>query len=291
MSDRVLILGGTGMLGHEAISRFTPHFEVHASVRDPELAAQYELPATLHAFDAYEPQALTELLDVVDPAVVLNCIGIVKQLEDASRPLPAITLNSLFPHQLAAMCEHKGCRLIHVSTDCVFSGRLPLGQSYREENEADARDLYGLSKLLGEVQEPSLTVRTSIIGWELERASGLLAWFAGQEGKEVSGYRKAIFSGLTTRALSDVLVEVAQSYPALAGVYHVAAEPIDKFELLTMMRDRLDLDCTIRPVDEPTVNRALDPSRFRAATAIEAPVWDQMLDDYLTARERDEATA
>jgi dTDP-4-dehydrorhamnose reductase len=286
-----LILGGTGMLGHEAISRFTPHFEVHSSVRDPELAAQYELPATLHAFDAYEPQALTELLDVVDPAVVLNCIGIVKQLEDASRPLPAITLNSLFPHQLAAMCEHKGCRLVHVSTDCVFSGRLPLGQSYREEDEADARDLYGLSKLLGEVQEPSLTVRTSIIGWELERASGLLAWFAGQEGKEVSGYRKAIFSGLTTRALSDVLVEVAQSYPALAGVYHVAAEPIDKFELLTMMRDRLDLDCTIRPVDEPTVNRALDPSRFRAATGIEAPAWDEMLDDYLTARERDEATA
>ena len=95
-------------------------------------------------------------------------------------------------------------------------------------------------------------MRTSIIGWELERASGLLAWFAGQEGKEVSGYRKAIFSGLTTRALSDVLVQVAQSYPALAGVYHVAAEPIDKFELLTMMRDRLDLDCSIRPVDEPT---------------------------------------
>jgi dTDP-4-dehydrorhamnose reductase len=291
VSDRVLILGGTGMLGHEAISRFTPHFEVHASVRDPELAAQYELPATLHAFDAYEPQALAELLDVVDPAVVLNCIGIVKQLEDASRPLPAITLNSLFPHQLAAMCEHKGCRLIHVSTDCVFSGRLPLGQCYREEDDADARDLYGLTKLLGEVKEPFLTVRTSIIGWELERASGLLAWFAGQEGKEVSGYRKAIFSGLTTRALSDVLVEVAQAYPALAGVYHVAAEPIDKFELLTMMRDRLDLDCTIRPVDEPTVNRALDPSRFRAATGIEAPAWDEMLDDYLTARERDEATA
>jgi dTDP-4-dehydrorhamnose reductase len=291
VSDRVLILGGTGMLGHEAISRFTPHFEVHASVRDPELAAQYELPATLHAFDAYEPQALAELLDVVDPAVVLNCIGIVKQLEDASRPLPAITLNSLCPHQLAAVCEHKGCRLIHVSTDCVFSGRLPLGQSYREEDEADARDLYGLTKLLGEVKEPFLTVRTSIIGWELERASGLLAWFAGQEGKEVSGYRKAIFSGLTTRALSDVLVEVAQSYPALAGVYHIAAEPIDKFELLTMMRDRLDLDCSIRPVDEPTVNRALDPSRFRAATGIEAPAWDEMLDDYLTARERDEATA
>lgn len=291
MSDRVLILGGTGMLGHEAVSRFTPDFEVHASVRDPERAARYELPATLHAFDAYEPQALAELLDVVDPAVVLNCIGIVKQLEDASRPLPAIALNSLFPHQLAAMCEHKGCRLIHVSTDCVFSGRLPLGQSYREEDEADARDLYGLTKLLGEVREPFLTVRTSIIGWELERASGLLAWFAAQEGKQVSGYRKAIFSGLTTRALSDVLVQVAQSFPELAGVYHVAAEPIDKFELLTMIRERIDLDCTIRPVDEPVVNRALDSSGFRAATRIESPSWEEMLDGYLTTKELDEARA
>jgi dTDP-4-dehydrorhamnose reductase len=291
MSDRVLILGGTGMLGHEAVSRFARDFEVHASVRDPRAAARYELPATLHAFDAYEPQALPQLLETVDPALVLNCIGIVKQLEDASRPLPAITLNSLFPHQVAAACEHGGCRLIHVSTDCVFSGRLPLGQAYREEDEPDARDLYGLSKLLGEVKVPFLTVRTSIIGWELERASGLLAWFAAQEGKEVSGYRKAVFSGLTTRALADVLVEVAQSFPELAGVYHVAAEPIDKFELLTMIRERLNLDCTIRPVDEPVINRALDPSRFAAATGIEAPSWEAMLDEYLTTKELDEARA
>jgi dTDP-4-dehydrorhamnose reductase len=289
--ERVLILGGTGMLGHEAVARFARDFEVHASVRDPERAAQYELPATLHAFDAYEPQKLADLLQTVDPALVLNCIGIVKQLEDASRPLPAIALNSLFPHQVATVCEDHGCRLIHVSTDCVFSGRLPLGQAYTEDDEADARDLYGLSKLLGEVREPFLTVRTSIIGWELERASGLLAWFADQEGKEVSGYRKAIFSGLTTRALSDVLVRVAQSCPELAGVYHVAAEPIDKFELLTMIRERLNLDCTIRPVDEPVINRALDPSRFHAATAIDVPSWETMLDEYLTTKELDEARA
>jgi dTDP-4-dehydrorhamnose reductase len=291
MSERVLILGGTGMLGHEAVSRFARDFEVHASVRDPELASQYELPATLHAFDGYEPHALAELLETAEPAVVLNCIGIVKQLEDASRPLPAITLNSLFPHQLATVCEHRGCRLIHVSTDCVFSGRLPLGRAYREDDEADARDLYGLSKLLGEVTAPFLTVRTSIIGWELERASGLLAWFAAQEGREVSGYRKAIFSGLTTRALSDILVQVALSFPELAGVYHVAAEPIDKFELLTMIRERLNLECTIRPVDEPVINRALDPSRFGAATGIEAPPWEAMLDEYLTTKELDEARA
>lgn len=279
--ERALILGGTGMLGHEAIERFARAYEVHATVRDPEIAAEYLLPATLHAFDAFEPELLSELLDTVEPTVVLNCIGIVKQLEDASRPLPAITLNALFPHQLAAVCEEKGCRLIHVSTDCVFSGALPLGQAYTEDDVPDARDLYGLTKLLGEVSGPFLTVRTSIIGWELSRASGLLAWFTAQEGKEVNGYRNAVFSGLTTRALSDLLVEVARSFPQLAGVYHVAAEPIDKFELLEMIRERLDLDCTIRPVDEPVINRALDPSPFRAATSLEAPSWSEMLDDYL----------
>lgn len=292
MTDRVLILGGTGMLGHEAVACFAEHdYEVHASVRDPEKAAQYELPATLHAFDAYEPTVLSELLEVVDPAVVLNCIGIVKQLEDASRPLPAIGLNSLFPHQLAAVCEHHGCRLMHVSTDCVFSGSLPLGEAYTEDDVADARDLYGLTKLLGEVGEPGLTLRTSIIGWELGRASGLLAWFAQQEGQEVSGFRKAIFSGLTTRALSGILVTLARDFPELGGIYHVAAAPIDKFELLTMIRDRLDLDCTIQPVDEPVINRALDPRRFREATGIEAPSWPDMLDDYLRTRERHEAPA
>lgn len=292
MSERVLILGGTGMLGHEAIARFSRAYEVHASVRDPELAARYELPATLHPFDAFEPERLSDLLATVEPAVVLNCIGIVKQLEDASRPLPAIALNSLFPHQVAAVCEDKGCRLIHVSTDCVFAGALPLGQAYTEDDVPDARDLYGLTKLLGEVAEPFLTVRTSIIGWELSRASGLLAWFASQEGKEVLGYRNAVFSGLTTRALSDLLVEVAQSFPQLAGVYHVAAESINKFDLLEMIRERLDLDCTIRPVDEPVINRALDPSRFRAATGLEAPSWTAMLDDYLIKeRALDEANA
>ncbi len=130
LPDRVLIFGGTGMLGHEAVSRFSRDFEVHTSVRDPELAAQYELPATLHAFDAYEPQALTELLETADPAVVLNCIGIVKQLDDASRPLAGDRPQLALPAPARAICEHHGCRLIHVSTDCVFSGRLPLGQAY-----------------------------------------------------------------------------------------------------------------------------------------------------------------
>jgi dTDP-4-dehydrorhamnose reductase len=225
--NRALIFGGTGMLGHEAIRRFSGPYDVHASVKDVEDAARFGLPATLHRFDAYELEQLPELLAEVEPATVVNCIGIVKQLEDASRPAPAIAINSLFPHRLAGACREQGCRLIHVSTDCVFSGALPLGQAYAEGDFADARDTYGLTKLLGEVTDPpALTLRTSIIGWELQRAVGLLAWFAGQDGREVQGYTNAVFSGLTTRAFSDVMVEIAQSFTNLSGLYHVSADPI-----------------------------------------------------------------
>ena len=152
MSDRVLILGGTGMLGHEAISRFTPHFEVHASVRDPELAAQYELPATLHAFDAYEPQALAELLGV-GPIQPSSSTASASSSSSRRRLGPAGDRPQLaLPAPGSQRCaEHKGCRLLHVSTDCVSPGGWPAGPSYAEEDTADARDLYGLTKLLGEV--------------------------------------------------------------------------------------------------------------------------------------------
>lgn len=287
------MLGANGMLGHEVVARFAAHHEVHGSVRDPGAAESLGLPAELHRFDALRPGELPDLLGKVVPDVVLNCIGIVKQLDDAKRPLPSIAINSLFPHQLADACAAAGTRLIHISTDCVFSGALPLGQAYTEDDVPDARDLYGLSKLLGEVTVPgTLTIRTSIIGWELGRETGLLEWFAAQRGGTVAGYTNAVFSGLTTRAFADVLADVVRSSPALEGLYHVAAAPITKLDLLRMIDERLALDVTIRPVDEPVLNRALDPSRFREATAIEAPAWSTMLDEYLVEeRELDEARA
>jgi dTDP-4-dehydrorhamnose reductase len=281
------------MLGHEAIRRFGRAFDVHASVKNVADSARFDLAAELHGFDAFAPDTIPGLLEDARPDVVVNCIGIVKQLEDASRPSPAIAINALFPHRLAEECATHGCRLIHVSTDCVFSGLLSLGRAYTEDDVADARDLYGLSKLLGEVTvAPALTLRTSIIGWELQRAVGLLAWFAETADRHVRGYTRAVFSGLTTRAFSDVLLEIALSHPGLTGLYHVAAEPISKFDLLQMINSRLELERKLEPVDEPVINRALDPARLRAATGIGAPSWEEMLDDYLLRdREMHEANA
>lgn len=278
---RALVLGATGMLGHVVAERLGERFELHIGVRELERARRWSIPGEPHVVDAMAPESAAELVDRVRPALVVNAIGLVKQLEVASRAVPAITVNALLPHRLADACAAHGARLIHVSTDCVFSGALAAPAAYREDDLPDARDLYGRSKLLGEVQEaPALTLRTSIIGHELERASGLMDWFASQDGGVVNGFTNAIFSGLTTRALARVIETVATEHPDLTGLYHVSAAPIDKYDLLLRLRDVLGIDCEIRPVDEPRINRALDSSRFHAATGLVPPSWDDMLEEY-----------
>ena len=201
---RVLVLGASGMLGHAVVAELDDRFDVHATVRD---AARADLPvstATLHGFSAgADGDGLDELIERLRPAAVVNCIGLVKQLPIASDPIAAISINALLPHRIASAAERNGARLIHVSTDCVFSGRLPIPGRYRESDPADAEDLYGRSKLLGEVDAPGhVTLRTSIIGPELGGATGLLEWFRAQDGPAVNGFTQAICSGLTTAELA-----------------------------------------------------------------------------------------
>jgi dTDP-4-dehydrorhamnose reductase len=283
--NRILVLGGTGMLGHEAIRVLGEEHDMHASVRDPAAARGHGLNAELHAFDAGRPDRLPALLEASGAEVALNCIGIVKQLPEGSQPIPSIAINSLFPHQLAAACAERGVRLIHVSTDCVFSGELAPPAAYTEAHAPDARDLYGRSKLLGEVSEgAALTLRTSIIGWELERALGLLEWLASQAGNPIRGFANAHFSGLTTHALARVVGEVVRDHPELGGLYQVSSEPISKYALVSELGEALGLGCTVERVDEPHVNRVLDSSRFRAETGIESPAWSEMIAEL--ARER-----
>lgn len=279
-ATRVLVLGATGMLGHEAVRVLADRHEVHAGARDLERARAADLPATLHHFDALEPASLDAVLEAAAPDVVLNAVGLVKQLEQASRPVPAIVLNSLLPHRLAEACSARGARLLHVSTDCVFAGALAAPAAYTEDDLPDARDLYGRSKLLGEVLAPGhLTLRTSIVGRELGRVTGLLEWFRHQPGPQVNGFTHAFFSGLTTRTLAGVIDELIARHPGLTGLYHVSSEPIDKHRLLSLLNAALQLGHEIRPFDEPRINRALDSSRFRADTGIEIPSWETMVHD------------
>ena len=273
------------MLGHVVADHLrTCGFQVHASVRRRLLAEQLDPTTQLHDFDATR-DSVADLVNEVRPAAVVNCIGLIKQLDAASRPLPTIRLNALFPHEVFAACEAIGVRLVHISTDCVFSGSLPIGRKYTEDDEPDARDLYGLTKHLGEVTAPgALTLRTSIIGWELERSTGLLEWFAAQSGGRVNGFTRAIFSGLTTRALASVISSLITDHPELSGLYHVSSDAISKYELLRALRDVLAVDVAIDPAEAPVINRALSSDRLRETTGLEAPSWKAMLAEYASGR-------
>jgi len=267
------------MLGHKLWQVFAGQFDTFVTLRrDFNSYNRYKLFDSEHTVDcvsADDSDSVSRAIDTVRPAVVVNCIGIVKQVEEAEDPLISISVNALFPHRLAQLCSAAGIRLIHISTDCVFSGRKG---DYKEDDVSDAEDLYGRTKFLGEVSYVNcLTIRTSMIGRELDTSHGLIEWFFSQGGKEISGYRRAIFSGFTTNALAQIIAQVITEYPAMHGVWHVASKPISKFELLSLVKQMYGLDVLIKPADTVVCNRSLSAERFREATGFSPPPWSEMI--------------
>lgn len=275
----VLVLGATGMLGNAVLRYFAAaaRYSVAGSVR--AAAAVKLLPKELQdrvvaGIDVENTDSLARLFAKVHPDAVINCIGIVKQLAEADDPLQAIPINSLLPHRLAQLCAIAGARLLHVSTDCVFCGSKGM---YKEADPSDAYDLYGRSKYLGEVDYPhAVTLRTSIIGREFTGAHGLVDWFLGQQ-ESVRGYTKAIFSGLPTVELARVMHDFVLPNPDLRGLYHVSAEPIDKYALLQQVAQAYGKTIQIQPDERVAIDRSLDSTRFRAATGYVPPPWPELI--------------
>lgn len=276
---KTLILGGTGMLGHKLSQTLAERFDVYATLRQsPAAYAGYGIldPSRIIGnVSAQDFDSVIRALAKVRPEVVVNCIGVVKQDAAAKDPLTSIAINSLFPHRLAEACRAANARLIHLSTDCVFSGRRG---NYAEDDQTDAEDLYGKSKHLGEVAGAGcLTLRTSMIGRELHGSHGLLEWFLGQEGKRVRGFRRAIFSGFTTQALSEIIARIIEEHTQLEGVWHVAAEPINKFDLLTLIKETGGLNVEIEMDETFSCDRSLNGTRFQEATGFVPPSWSDMI--------------
>lgn len=276
---RVLVLGVTGMLGSVAfrLLQAEPRLSVFGTARSSEARGFFDEEARSRistGVDAENFDSLVSVLDRLRPDIVINCIGVVKQLAAAKDPLIALPLNSLLPHRLARLCGLVGARLIHIGTDCVFSGHKG---NYRESDFADADDLYGRSKLLGEVDYPhAITLRTSIIGRELTTQNGLVEWFL-QAGRLVRGYTKAIYTGFTTDEFTRVIARFVLPHPELHGVYQVSSDPISKYDLLKLIKSVYGLDTRIEPDDSVAIDRSLDSSRFRAATGYAPPSWAEMI--------------
>lgn len=277
---KILILGGSGMLGHKIWQTFAPQFDAYTTFRgavgEYRSFGIFDESRAIGEVSAEDFDSVARAFGAVQPDVVVNCIGIVKQDRSAKDPTASLSVNSLFPHRLVELCRPLGARLIHLSTDCVFSGRKG---NYSENDVPDAEDLYGRTKLTGEVvDEGCLTIRTSMIGRELKGSHGLLEWFLSQRDGRVRGFKRAIFSGFTTQALAEVIGKIIVEQPELNGVWHVAAEPISKFDLLTLVKQTYGLAIEIEPDETFTCDRSLDGSRFRETTDIQAPSWLEMIE-------------
>ena len=276
---KILILGGDGMLGHELFRQLGEHHDVRVTLRqaldDYRGFGLFSAQNAIDRVDVRDEARLRGVLSDFAPDVAINCVGIVKQRPDAKSPVPSLEINSLYPHKLLALCSARGTRLVHFSTDCVFSGKTG---GYRETDTPDPVDLYGHTKLLGELQDPpGLTLRTSIIGLELSRKAGLIEWFLAQRGK-IRGFRRAVYTGFTTREMGRIVRRLLEQHDDLHGVWHVASAPINKYTLLVELAKKLQRsDVEIAADDAFACDRSLRADRFRAATGYAPPSWDEML--------------
>ncbi len=267
------------MLGNAVFRLFSESsgFETFGTVRTKlaiERLAKTNEGGIIHGVDVEDVDSLSRVLSRVRPSVVINCVGLVKQLAESDDVLAAVPINSILPHRLARLCDLVGARLIHMSTDCVFLGDRGM---YRETDRADAQDVYGRTKLLGEVNYPNaITLRTSIIGHELSGARSLIGWFLEQKGS-VRGFSRAIFSGLPTIEIARVIRDFVIPNDELRGVYHLSAEPISKFDLLHLVAREYSKDIDITLDSEYIIDRSLDSSRFRDLTGFRPKSWPDLI--------------
>ena len=277
----ILILGVTGMLGNtmfKVLSNQSTH-QVWGTLRKPEMLSYFddlERGALISGVDVLDPRRLQEVLEQVQPDIVINCVGLIKQLDNANDPLVVLPINALFPHQLANLCRNMSARLIHISTDCVFNGRKGL---YKEADISDAEDLYGKSKYIGELHDKphAITLRTSIIGHELNSNESLVNWFLSQNGT-VKGYEKAIFSGIPTVELANVIKDFVITKSDLQGLFHVSAEPVDKYSLLNLIAETYNKEIVIISDDNVQIDRSLNSDKFREVTGYQPPTWPELIE-------------
>jgi dTDP-4-dehydrorhamnose reductase len=276
---KVLIFGGGGMLGHKLSQKMSDNFDIFTTIR-----GDFDKYKNIPIFEGVNviPKINIESLDLVEktinnltPDVVINAVGLIKQIPDAKNNVKTLTINAVFPHQLASLTTEKNIRLINISTDCVFNGKKG---NYTEEDFPNAEDLYGKSKNLGEViEENCLTLRTSIIGRELFTSHSLVEWFLSNRGKKVKGFANAIYTGFPTLILAEILTDIIHNHQNLCGLFHVSSEKINKFDLLQLINKAFEADIEIEEDRNFYIDRSLDSTKFRKITGFQPTSWGKMI--------------
>ncbi len=281
---KVLILGANGMLGHKLYQVLSPVTDLLGTIRgnysDISMYGIFRESSIIPNVNVLDIDNVRTVIAETNPDVIINCVGIVKQVKEAQDRMLSIQVNSLLPHQLFQLCHSRKIRLIHISTDCVFSGEKG---NYREDDPSDAQDIYGRTKYLGEViGEEALTIRTSLIGRELTTTNGLVEWFISNRGSEVNGFTRAIFSGFPTLHLARIIGDIITNQKTLSGIYHISSEPISKFELLNLINEKMGLQIKINVDSGVRCDRSLDSTRYRKETGFHPFTWNRMLDEFTT---------
>ena len=276
---KVLIFGANGMLGHKLIQQLEPQFDVYGTIRGTfdtvEKYGIFDKAKIIENVSATDISSIEAAVRTPQPDVVINAVGIIKQVPSAKDVIMALEVNSIFPHRLAMFGETYGFRLITIRTDCVFDG---VRGFYNEEDTPNATDLYGKSKNLGEVTGPNcLTIRSSIIGRELDSSHSLTEWFLTNSGKTICGFANAIYSGFPTIVFADIIASLIIDHKELSGLHHIAAEPINKFDLLTLVNKSFNAGVTLDRDEDFHINRSLDGSRFANLTGFKPQPWEEMI--------------
>ena len=218
---------------------------------------------------------IQEFLKNINPDIIINAAGVTTRREKESTINQIKFTNSLLPNILSNWSEKNGCRLIHFSTDCVFSGEKG---NYKDDDKPDALDTYGKTKSLGEASgAKTLTLRSSMIGFELYNKTELLEWVLSNQNKSISGFSNVIYSGITTSLMSKIVNKIINDFPDLSGIYNVSSAPISKYSLLKKINAIFDLNIKIKSIESKASNKSLDYSNFFMKTGIEIPDWDSML--------------
>jgi dTDP-4-dehydrorhamnose reductase len=306
----IAVLGANGMLGHKMLQVLAAKHDVVGVVRHPNDAlARMVRGRAAVLISSLDPVAtLRGMSSNHHFDVVVNCVGLIKQRPDAESRLQAIEVNSSLPHRLSAWCAENDSRLVHVSTDCVFSGRLGAGNFdykhlarlsqddferalwatrtksgqrvfYSEESPTDAEDVYGKSKALGEVvsDRHAVTIRTSIIGRELSNHASLVDWFLRQTAAR--GFIDHYWSGVSTLHLAQFVRDHVLPDAELSGLHQLAMPPIHKARLLELIARAFRREVPIERVESgKPINRLLDGAPLDARTGRHAPRWEEMID-------------
>lgn len=276
---RILIFGANGMLGHKLVQQFGSKFDVFGTIRGTFEAVEkygiFDQAKIIEEVSATDIASIEAAVQTAQPDVVINAIGIIKQVPSAKDVITTLEINSIFPHRLAEFGEKYGFRLITISTDCVFDG---VRGFYNEEDTPNATDLYGKSKNLGEITGPNcLTIRSSIIGRELDSSHSLIEWFLTKSGKTIKGFANAIYSGFPTIVFADIIASLIIDHKDLSGLHHIAAEPINKFDLLTLVNKYFNAGVTLDRDEDFRIDRSLDGSRFANLTGFKPQPWEEMI--------------